>query len=40
MGTVQDIIDNLRQQIQEATAEQKLKAIDFYLENDAFIDMS
>jgi|GEM_PF-3358893 len=40
MNVVKDIIDNLNQQLKTSTLEQKLEALNFYLDNDAFIEIN
>ncbi|MBM3469092.1 MAG: hypothetical protein FJX71_06655 [Alphaproteobacteria bacterium] len=36
--SINDIVDNLNQQIKNPTMEQKLYALNFYIQNDAFAD--
>lgn len=36
---IEDIFSNISQQIDQPTIEQKIEAINYYIENDAFIDM-
>jgi hypothetical protein len=40
MDLVKDIMDNLNQQLKNSTLEQKLEALNFYLDNDAFIEIN
>jgi hypothetical protein len=35
---IEDILNNLRQQVKSPTIEQKLQALNYYIENDAFGD--
>ena len=35
---IEDILENLYQQISSPTLDQKIEAINYYIENDAFID--
>ena len=39
MKDIEDILSNLSQQVSHPTIEQKIEAINYYIENDAFIDL-